>query len=879
MKRWILLFVVLTFVFSFAYVDILLKKVDKYFFTKIAFYAAKTTEEKEMYREKAEKLKDRILKYTEKMIEKKDYEGIENFVKQMYFRYNQDLIVIMDLVKEIEKLLKSKVLTMSDWQLTKVLVLVQQIEYEFRNVDVEAYIQDAVSRWKNGKKDDEIVGSSQSQNTGGTTKKAKWLVLVYINADNDLESAGIDDINEMERVGSDDDVKIVVQIDRAEGYDASNGDWTGARRYYITLDIDNKKIGSRLLADLGEVDMGAASTLVDFAKWGMKNFPAERVALVIWNHGAGWKAPIHKGVSYDESSGNNLDFWALKSALRQIRDVHGGKLDVIAFDACLMGMIEVAYQLKDFAHVMIGSEQTEPGDGWPYDEILARLKKKPDMDGREFAKNVVEAYVKSYEGGIQGWGKVTQAAIDLDRIDELAKAVDNFAVRILELAKKSPEVLSLIAKARLQTRDYDDPDYCDLLGFVYNVSQLLKSKDQEIGRLALEVIKTQGIELVTSLQDKNKKIFNDPIHIEFSRPAEIHWGINGWKVPDKKYWPFGSKLREDKKCVVTPFRKEGNKWVVEIGPFIGDERVDEINYVIHYLDDDSWSSEGKIKNASVVYSSGVVFAEGHTPEMAGSFGLSVYVPSVLNYMISYKNLDWAAATHWDELISLKPKFVRNGNALLVMNQGSLYANMVYGKYYAQILRGAGYVVDIWIPEVFGPVNAKVLKNYRDAVVFWSVGGNPASISRFEVAELYKFLRGGGRVVMMGVGVEQLELADDALRRIFKVEFARDVEGVKLRLEDEVFALRTAGANTAMALPTVFDVVKSGGAKTEVVGEYVSGDKGTNFIGAAVILTKTKRSVRVISGVGLENFARVDEAAKFVKSVAEKVYVPTLADGI
>ena len=42
----------------------------------------------------------------------------------------------------------------------------------------------------------------------------EWTVMVYLDADNNLESAGIDDINEMEIVGSTTEVNVVVQVDR-----------------------------------------------------------------------------------------------------------------------------------------------------------------------------------------------------------------------------------------------------------------------------------------------------------------------------------------------------------------------------------------------------------------------------------------------------------------------------------------------------------------------------------------------------------------------------------------------------------------------------------------------------------------------------------------
>ena len=127
---------------------------------------------------------------------------------------------------------------------------------------------------------------------------AEWTVMVYLDADNNLESVGIDDINEMEMVGSTSEVNIVVQVDRIpysvlassnQGYadDISNGNWTTTRRYYVTQDFNPILINSPLKIDLGELNMGDPQTLVDFASWAAINYPAKKYLLVIWNHGGG----------------------------------------------------------------------------------------------------------------------------------------------------------------------------------------------------------------------------------------------------------------------------------------------------------------------------------------------------------------------------------------------------------------------------------------------------------------------------------------------------------------------------------------------------------------------------------------------------------------
>lgn len=98
------------------------------------------------------------------------------------------------------------------------------------------------------------------------TATKEWTILVYLDADNDLEGDGIVDVNEMEQVGSDEHVNVVVQMDRIPGEDDSNGDWTDTRRFYILWDDDLSAISSAQVGpQLGELNMGDPQTLADGA--------------------------------------------------------------------------------------------------------------------------------------------------------------------------------------------------------------------------------------------------------------------------------------------------------------------------------------------------------------------------------------------------------------------------------------------------------------------------------------------------------------------------------------------------------------------------------------------------------------------------------------
>jgi len=319
----------------------------------------------------------------------------------------------------------------------------------------------------------------------------EWTVMVYLDSDNNLESAGIDDINEMEIAGSTSEVNIVVQVDRIpysvlaannQGYadDISNGNWTNTRRYYITQDFDPVQINSRLESDLGELNMGDPQTLIDFANWAVSNYPAKKYLLVIWNHGGGFRSPAFttKDIAWDDTSGGDrITMPELEYALSAISAQIGEKIDIVGMDACFMAMTEVAYQIKDYADIMVTSEESEPFDGWPYDTILGELAGNPLISSEQFAADIVDKYIFSYP-----YNNVTQSAIDLSYMDTLASQLSNLALSIMS---DSSTTKSKYVLASTSSQYYGDWDFIDLYDFCNKL--LAYSNSLEVKNIALNI--------------------------------------------------------------------------------------------------------------------------------------------------------------------------------------------------------------------------------------------------------------------------------------------------------------------------------------------------------------------------------------------------------
>src|SRR5258706_2541539 len=199
-----------------------------------------------------------------------------------------------------------------------------------------------------------IPSNPQSIVPADTSNLPEWTVILYEDADDDvLEEDMVYDVNEMEMIGSTPQVNIVVQLDRAEGAFAGDGDWTGTRRLYITQDNDLNQITSPVVQDLGEADMGNPQTLVDFMTWAIQKYPAKQYAMVMSDHGGGWT-----GGFSDEQSGSSLGLAQIADAIDQVqRSMGGQKFEIIGFDACLMGMIEVYGSLYPYSNYTVASEE------------------------------------------------------------------------------------------------------------------------------------------------------------------------------------------------------------------------------------------------------------------------------------------------------------------------------------------------------------------------------------------------------------------------------------------------------------------------------------------------------------------------------------------
>jgi len=281
-----------------------------------------------------------------------------------------------------------------------------------------------------------------------------WTFMVYLDGDNDLEEAAISDIYEMERGGgTNDDINVVILVDRHEQYDTSNGNWFEGRYYEISDDVTGN-IDSVMLSTLGEVNMGDPATLQAFLEYCFVNYPAENYCLDLWDHGNGiW------GACYDYTSPDNDRLTAdeMQSAIATATSNQGEYINVIAFDCCVMNMMEISYELRNLCDYVVASEENIPFDGFDYEPIIAGLLANPTLTPLEFSQLLVDEYGICYAET----AATCLSAIDTSELGQLVPLMNNLAGNLTEVIRDY-DYYYMLYLSRSATRSFSEGAFVDV---------------------------------------------------------------------------------------------------------------------------------------------------------------------------------------------------------------------------------------------------------------------------------------------------------------------------------------------------------------------------------------------------------------------------------
>ena len=319
-------------------------------------------------------------------------------------------------------------------------------------------------------------GSTGGQTGGQTTTKGAWTILLYM-CGADLESGyanqteieqdgytyqhdgtglATNDILEILNVKNQpSDVNIVIQTGGAktwtentygkysDGYDISSDK---LQRHHVK----NNKIV--LDQELSYASMGKTSTLQSFLEYGLKNYPAEKTGVILWNHGGGMQ-----GVCFDEKKNNDSLLAsevtsAVSGALKNTGN-SGKKLEWIGYDACLMQIQDIAEKNSAYFNYMVGSQELESGYGWDYDTWVDDLYAKKPTE--TILKAIVDGFIEDNGGTTSSYvdGYVadqTLSYLDLSKMAAYKSAWESLATQLkskLSSSNKS-KFISLVSNCK-----------------------------------------------------------------------------------------------------------------------------------------------------------------------------------------------------------------------------------------------------------------------------------------------------------------------------------------------------------------------------------------------------------------------------------------------
>ncbi len=288
-----------------------------------------------------------------------------------------------------------------------------------------------------------------------------WLVMVYMAGDNSLSEDMVLALQDLKAEGPLDGDKIVAQFDPSGvGLSAQRYDFSSPRGATLESYRDPD-------FNPGEISTGSRAALVGFICDAHKKYPQPKQhLLILCGHGSGATEDF---LMKDDASKDALTIDEFKGALA---DATGGgdgalnkKIDVLGLDACYMSMGEVAYEVRESVHYMIGAEGLEPAFGWPYRKILTAARaflrdKGRHMEPAELATVIVRAYVDHYEDYDRSAGRsVDLAAMDLTRIEGVKHAFAGLVRALKEIDPAGHEKLLL---AHWYAQTYKNEQFVDL---------------------------------------------------------------------------------------------------------------------------------------------------------------------------------------------------------------------------------------------------------------------------------------------------------------------------------------------------------------------------------------------------------------------------------
>ena len=277
-----------------------------------------------------------------------------------------------------------------------------------------------------------------------------WAVYWYL-CGSDLETGGgcaTTDLSELMEVELPENVTVVIQTGGAAEWQNDVVDASKLQRFVYNSE------GLQLVDEQPSASMGDSETLAAFLQFAKDSYPADKTAVVFWNHGGGSVS----GAAFDELYDyDSLTLDEMYAAFSQVWEpsLEAGQqpLELVGFDTCLMATVDVAYTFCDLSRYLVASEETEPGNGWYYTGWVGALAEQPSMDGAALGRAICDAYYTGCEL-VGTEDSVTLSLTDLSQIGPLLTAYESYGAEALSAACQDPSFFTRFARVADRSENY-----------------------------------------------------------------------------------------------------------------------------------------------------------------------------------------------------------------------------------------------------------------------------------------------------------------------------------------------------------------------------------------------------------------------------------------
>jgi len=246
----------------------------------------------------------------------------------------------------------------------------------------------------------------------GPAQPKDWTIILYATTKDALKYSFLQQVLELKSVGSTSKVNIAIEgtfpVQNAAGAVstptvrmAMGAAWDEAAIDQVVKNAitkDKMISESVLTAFSGDIvsrelnaDTGDWKRVAAFARWAKAAYPAKHYAFVIFGHGSGFfdaKKTAQKGTLMDVETKDYVTLPEMRAMMAAI-----GHVDAFVMTSCIMQMGEVAWQIKDYTDVIVGSSELMWSTGYDMAGLVAELDSNPSVPARQLGSDLAKGYV------------------------------------------------------------------------------------------------------------------------------------------------------------------------------------------------------------------------------------------------------------------------------------------------------------------------------------------------------------------------------------------------------------------------------------------------------------------------------------------------------